>query len=56
MKPNSYALTNKEQEPRINQSYQQTSDIRELKNMMKSHFEHLGVMLNLLTTELTKLK
>jgi hypothetical protein len=47
---------NTEQYPHINKSHQQTSDIQELKNMMKSLFEQMGTMLNLLTTMLTKLK
>jgi hypothetical protein len=55
-KQNSYADKNIEQEPHINQPHQQTSDIQELKNMMKSLFEQMGNMLNLLTTVLTKLK
>jgi hypothetical protein len=33
-KQNSYALTNIEQEPHINQPPQQTSNIQDLKNMM----------------------
>jgi hypothetical protein len=52
---NSYAPTNIAQESPINQSYQQTIDIQELRNMMKSRFEQMGTMLNLLTTVLTKL-
>jgi hypothetical protein len=39
-----------------NQSHQQTSDIQDLKNMMKTLFKQMGTMLNLLTTVLTKLK
>jgi hypothetical protein len=54
-KQNSYAATNIEQDQHINQSHQQTSDIQDLKNMMKSLFEQMGTMLNL-TTVLTKLK
>jgi hypothetical protein len=53
---NSYTPTNIEQEPHINQYHQQTNDIHDLKNIMKSLFEQLGTMLNLLTTMLTKLK
>jgi hypothetical protein len=45
-----YAPTNIEQEPHINQSHQQTSNMQELKNTMKSIFEQMGTMLNLLTT------
>jgi hypothetical protein len=41
-----------EQEPHINQCHQQTSDVQELKNMMKNLFEHMGTMINLLTTVL----
>jgi hypothetical protein len=40
----------------MNQSHQQTSDIQELKNMMKSLFEQMGTMPNLLTAMLNKLK
>jgi hypothetical protein len=54
-KQNSYACTNIEQEPHINQSYQQISYIQEL-NMTKNLFEQMGTMLNLLTTVLNKLK
>jgi hypothetical protein len=54
-KQNSYAAINIEQDQHINQSHQQTSDIQDL-NMMKSLFEQMGTMLNLLTTLLTKLK
>jgi hypothetical protein len=55
-KQNSYAATNIEQDQHINQPLQQTSDVQDLKNMMKSLFEQMGTMLNLLTTVLTKLK
>jgi alpha-L-fucosidase len=55
-KQNSYAATNIEQDQHINQPLQQTSDIQDLKNMMKSLFEQVGTRLNLLTTVLTKLK
>jgi hypothetical protein len=55
-KQNSYAATNIEQDQHINHSHQQTSDIQDLKNMMKSLFEQMGTMLNLLTTVLTKFK
>jgi hypothetical protein len=54
-KKNSYAPTNIEQEPHINQSHQQTSDIQELTNMTKSHFEQMGTLLKTLTTVLNKL-
>jgi hypothetical protein len=33
-KQNSYAATNIEQEPHLNQSHQQTGNVQELKNMM----------------------
>jgi hypothetical protein len=46
---NSYAPTNTDQEPHVNQFHQQTSNIQVLKNMMKSLFEQMGTMLNLLT-------
>jgi hypothetical protein len=55
-KQHSYADTNIKQDQHINQPLQQTSDIQELKNMMKSLFEQMETMLNLLTTVLTKLK
>jgi hypothetical protein len=55
-KQNSYSATNIEQTPRIDQPYQQTSDIRDLKYMLKSLFEQMGTMINLLTIVLTKLK
>jgi hypothetical protein len=55
-KQNSYAPTNIEQVPHINQSHQQTTDKQELKNIMKSLLEQMGTFLNLLTTVLTKLK
>jgi hypothetical protein len=55
-KQNSYGHTNFEQEPHTNQSHQQASDMQDLKNMMKSLFEQMGTMLNILTTVLTKLK
>jgi hypothetical protein len=42
--------TNIEQEPHTNQSHQQTSDMKDLQNIMKSLFEQIGTMLNLLTT------
>jgi hypothetical protein len=48
--------TNIDQEPHTNQSHQQTSDMQDLKNMMKRLFERMGTMLNLLTTMLTKLQ
>jgi hypothetical protein len=54
-KQNSYVPTNTEQEPHINQSHQQTKDMQECKNMMKSLFEQMGTMLHLLTNVLTKL-
>jgi hypothetical protein len=31
-----------EQEPHVNQPYQQTSDMQDLKSMMKSLFEQMG--------------
>jgi hypothetical protein len=55
-KQNSYAATNIEQDQHINQSHQQTRDKQELKNMMKSLFEQMGTMLNLLSTVLNKIK
>jgi hypothetical protein len=55
-KQNSYIATNLEQDQHINQPLQQTSDIQDLKNMMKSLFEQMGTMLNPLTTMLTKHK
>jgi hypothetical protein len=55
-KQNSYAATNIEQNLHINQPLQQTSDIQNLKNMMKNRFEQMETMLNLLTTVLTKHK
>jgi hypothetical protein len=55
-KQNSYACTNIEQEPHINQFHQRISDIQELKNMMKNLFQQMGTMLNLLTTVLNELK
>jgi hypothetical protein len=45
-----------EQEPHINQSHQQTSDIQDLQNMMKSLFEQMENMLKLFTSMLIKLK
>jgi hypothetical protein len=50
-KQNSYAPTNIQQEP-----YQQTSSMHDFKNMLKSLFEQLETMLNLLTTVLTRFK
>jgi hypothetical protein len=55
-KQNSYAATSIEQDQHINQPLQQTSNIQDLKNMMKSLFEQMGTMLNLFTAALTKLK
>jgi hypothetical protein len=52
----SYAAINIEQDQHIYQPLQQTSDIQDFKNMMKSLFEQMGTMLNLLITVLTKLK
>jgi hypothetical protein len=52
---NSYAATNIEQDPHINHPHQQTSDIQDLKDMMKSLFEQMGTMIILLTTVLTEL-
>jgi hypothetical protein len=54
-KQNTYAITTIEQDQHINQPLQHTSDIQELKNTMKSLFEQLGTMLNLLTTVIAKL-
>jgi hypothetical protein len=56
MKQNSYMPTNLEQEPYTNQSHQQTSDVQDLKNTMKSLSEQTGTMLNLVSTMPTKLK
>jgi hypothetical protein len=50
-----HAPTNIEQEPHIKQSYQQTSDMQELKNVMKSLCEQMGTMLNLLTTVINRI-
>jgi hypothetical protein len=44
-----------EQDPRITQLLQQPTDIQDLKHLMKTLFEQLGTMLNLLTTMLAKL-
>jgi hypothetical protein len=44
-----------EQDQHKNQFHQQISDIQGLNDLMKSLFEQLGTMLNLLTTMLTKL-
>jgi hypothetical protein len=55
-KQNSYAATNVEQDQHVNRPLQQTSDAQDLKNMMKSLFEQMGTMLNLLTTVFTELK
>jgi hypothetical protein len=55
-KQNSCAFTNIGQEPHINQSHQQTSNMQELKKMMKSLFEQIGTMINLLTTVLNRIK
>lgn len=49
-----YSPTNISQNP--NQPHQQSSDMQELKNMMKGLFEQIGTMLNLLTTVIAKLK
>jgi membrane-anchored protein YejM (alkaline phosphatase superfamily) len=54
-KQNSYADISIEQDQHINQPLQQTRDIQDLKNTMKSIFEQTGTMLNLLTTMLTNL-
>jgi hypothetical protein len=54
-KQNSYAATNIEQDPHINQPHQQTSDKQDLIDMMEKLFELMGTMLNLLTTVLTKI-
>jgi hypothetical protein len=53
-KQNSYTVTNVQPDQYINQPHQQTSNIQDLKNMMKSLFQQMGTMLNLLTTILTK--
>jgi hypothetical protein len=45
-KQNSYTPTNTEQEPHANQSHQQPRDMQDLKNMMKSFLEQMGIMLN----------
>jgi hypothetical protein len=50
-----HAPTNIEQEPHIKQSYQHTSDMHELKNMMKSLSEQMGTMINLLTTAINRI-
>jgi hypothetical protein len=42
--------------PPVNQPLQQFNDISDLKDLMKSLFEQMGTMINLLTTVLTKLK
>jgi hypothetical protein len=55
-KQNSYAPTNIEQGPHTNQPHQQTREVQDLKNMMRSLFEQMGTILNLLRTMLTKLK
>jgi hypothetical protein len=44
-----HAPTNIEQEPHIKQSHRQTSEMQELKNMMKILFEQIGTMVNLTT-------
>jgi hypothetical protein len=44
-----------EEEPHTNKPYQQTQDIQDLKDKMKSLFEQMETMLNL-TTMLTKCK
>jgi hypothetical protein len=44
-KQNSYTATNIEQEPHINQPHQQTSNIQDLKDIMKSLFEQMGTMI-----------
>jgi hypothetical protein len=49
-KYNFYTFTNIERVPHIYQSHQQTSDKQKLKNIIKSLFEQMGIMLNLLTT------
>jgi hypothetical protein len=54
-KQNFYLPTNIEQKPHINQSHQQTSDMQDLKNIMKSLFKQMVTMLNLLTTVLTEI-
>jgi hypothetical protein len=42
--------------PPANLPLQQFNDISDLKTLMKSLFEQMGTMINLLTTALTKLK
>jgi hypothetical protein len=51
-KQNSYAPIHIKQVPHINQSHQQISAIQNFKDMMKSPFEQMATMLNLLTNML----
>jgi hypothetical protein len=53
-KHQSFAPTNIAQKPHTNHPYQQTSNMQDLKHMLKSLFEQMGTMLNLLM--LTKLQ
>jgi hypothetical protein len=53
---NSPATSSTNQTPHPSSPLQQTSDIHDLKDMMKRLFEQMSTMLNLLTTVLTKLK
>jgi hypothetical protein len=55
-KQNSYVPIYIEKEPHTNQSYQRTSDDEDLLNTMKSLFEQMGTIVNLLTTVLTIFK
>jgi hypothetical protein len=48
IKQNSCTPTNAEQKPHTSQPHQQTSDIQNLQNTMKSLFEQMGTMKNLL--------
>jgi hypothetical protein len=54
-KQNSSAPKNAEQEPHTNHSNQKTCDMQDLQNM-KRLFEQMEIMVNLLTTVLTKRK
>jgi hypothetical protein len=55
-KQNFYVPINVQQEPQANEPHQQTGDIQDLENTIKSLFEQKETMLNLLTTMLNKLK
>jgi hypothetical protein len=53
----SYVPTNIKQQPHTNQPYQQTtSNLQDLKNMLKSLCEQVGTILKLLSTVLFKFK